>query len=69
MAVLRGGLKNGSATTLAETVWRTASTVISMLSVEPTEEFSRLIQASAIIFFSVGDHVVEVALPIWRAPR
>ena len=25
--------------------------------------------ASAIIFFSTGDHVVEVARPTWRPPR
>ena len=60
-AVLRGGLKNGMATTLAETVWRAASTVISMLSVVPAAECSRLTQARAIIFFSVGDQVVDVA--------
>src|SRR5216683_1460705 len=67
--VFLGGLKNGMATTFAETVWRAASTVISMLSVVPTGECSRLTQASAIIFLSVGDHVVEVALPTWRPPR
>ena len=64
MAVLRAGLKKGMATTFAETVWRAASTVISMLSVVPTAECSRLTQARAIIFLSVGDHVVDVALPI-----
>src|SRR6266436_6392137 len=68
-AVLRGGLKNGMGTTFAETVWRTASTVISMLNVVPAVALSRLTQASAIIFFSVGDHVVEVALPTCRPPR
>jgi hypothetical protein len=66
---LRGGLKNGIGTTFAETVWRTASTVISTLSVVPTAECPRLTQASAIIFFSVGDHVVEVAFPICRPLR
>jgi len=55
--------------TFAETVWRTASTVISMLNVVPTLAQSRLTQASAIIFFNVGDHVVEVAFPICRPPR
>ncbi len=48
---------------------RTASTVISTLSVVPTAEFSRLTQASAIIFFKVGDHVVDVALPTCRPPQ
>src|SRR5258708_16509581 len=56
-AVLRGGLKNGVETTFAETVWRTASTVISTCSVVPTEECSRLMQANGIIFFSAGDQV------------
>src|ERR1700722_14261679 len=68
-AVLRAGLKNGSGTIFADTVCRTASTVISMLSVVPTTEFSRFTQASAIIFLSVGDHVVDVALPTTRPPR
>jgi len=66
---LRGGLKKGSGTTFAETVWRTASTVISMLSDVPFPELSRLTEARAIIFFKVGDQVVEVALPTWRPPR
>src|ERR1700722_2915043 len=68
-AVLRAGLKNGSGTIFAETVCRTASTVISMFSVVPAAEFSRFTQANAIIFLSVGDHVVDVALPITRDPR
>src|SRR6266478_5146579 len=68
-AVFLGGLKNGMAATFAETVWRAASTVISMLSVVPAVECSRLTQASAIIFFSVGDHVVDVAFPVCRPPR
>src|ERR1700720_4457400 len=62
-AVFLGGLKKGVATTFAETVRRTASTVISIANIVPTAECSRFTQASAIIFFSVGDHVVEVALP------
>src|SRR6266478_2450053 len=68
-AVFRGGLKNGIATTFAETLCRTASTVISTLSVVPTAELSRATHASAIIFFKVGDHVVDVALPTCRPPR
>jgi hypothetical protein len=36
--VFLAGLKNGSATTLAETSCRTASTVISMLTVAPTDD-------------------------------
>ncbi len=68
-AVFLGGLKNGRGTTFAETVCRTASTVISMLSVVPAAECSRFTHASAIIFFSVGDHVVDVALPTCRPLR
>jgi hypothetical protein len=68
-AVLRGGLKNGTGTTLAETVLRAASTVSSMLSVEPKVALSRLMEAKAIMRLSVGDHVVEVALPTWRPAR
>src|ERR1700719_1451270 len=63
MAVFLGGLKKGIGTILAETVWRMASTVISMLRIVPIEECSRSTDARAIIFFNVGDHVVEVALP------
>ena len=68
-AVLRGGLKNGKGTTLADTVLRAASTVNSILSVEPKVALSRLMEAKAIMRFSVGDHVVEVALPTWRPAR
>src|SRR5437899_10685915 len=69
MVVLRAGLKNGSGTTFAETVRRAASTVISMLRVVPAVEYWRLTQASAIIFFRVGDQLVDVALPTCRPPR
>lgn len=62
-AVFLAGLIKGSAVTLAETVWRTASTVISMFTVAPTDDWSRFTQARAIIFLSVGDHVVDVAFP------
>ncbi|HYL63897.1 MAG TPA: hypothetical protein VE077_14855, partial [Candidatus Methylomirabilis sp.] len=58
--VFLGGLKNGNATTFAETVCRTASTVISNFTVDPNDERSRSTQANAIIFFNVGDHVVDV---------
>jgi len=68
-AVLRGGLKNGSGTTLAETVLRAASTVSSMLNVLPSVALSRLMEASAIMRFNVGDQVVDVALPTWRPAR
>src|SRR5260370_39648689 len=68
-AVLRGGLKNGMGTTFSETVWRTGSTVISTLRVVLAAECSRFMQASAIIFFSVGDQGVDVALPICRLLR
>ena len=37
-AIFLAGLKKGIGTTFAETVWRTASTVISMLSFDPTAE-------------------------------
>jgi hypothetical protein len=63
-AVFRAGLKNGMGTIFAETVWRTASTVISTFNVLPAAEESRSTDASAIIFFRVGDQVVEVALPM-----
>src|SRR5882762_11306879 len=62
-AVFLAGLKNGVSTTLADTVRRTASTVISIARVVPIADCSRFTQARAIIFFSVGDHVVDVALP------
>jgi len=61
-----GGLKKGSGTTFAETVCRTASTVISVCSEVPGPECSRPTEAGAIIFFKVGDHVVEVAFPTCR---
>ena len=67
--VLRGGLKKGRGTIFADTVLRTASTVNSMLSVAPSVALSRLMEANAIMRFSVGDHVVEVALPTCRPPR
>ena len=60
---MRGGLKKGKGTILAETVLREASTVNSMLSVWPTVALSRLMVASAIMRLSVGDQVVDVALP------
>ena len=66
---MRGGLKNGRGTIFAETVLREASTVNSILSVVPSEALSRLTEASAIMRFNVGDHVVEVALPTWRPAR
>ena len=62
-------MKKGNGTTFAETLWRTASTVISMLSVVPAGALPRLTLPRAIIFFRVGDHVVEVALPTCRPPR
>src|SRR5712692_3643397 len=61
--VLRGGLKNGRVTVVAVTLWRTASTVNSICSLEPGWAYSLPMLARAIIFLSVGDHVVEVALP------
>src|SRR5690348_17060562 len=66
-AILRGGLKNGSLATVARTRWRTASTVYSIRNFVPGSETLLSTLASATIFFNVGDQVVEVALPIWRA--
>src|SRR5260370_3427539 len=57
-AVLRGGLKNGMGTTFAETVCRTASTVISTFSVLPSVACSRLLTASAMCFFRLVDRIV-----------
>ena len=68
-AVFLGGLKNGTGTTFADTIFREASTVNSMLSVIPKVALSLPTDARAIIFFNVGDHVVDVALPTCRPPR
>lgn len=68
-AVFRGGLKKGSGTTVTVTVRRTASTVNSISNFVPREEHSRATLASAIIFFNVGDQVVDVALPACLPPR
>src|SRR5260221_11832493 len=62
-AVFLGGLKNGIATTLAETVRRTASTVISIANVVPTADCSRLPHPIEILFFTVAHHAVEVPFP------
>src|SRR5690349_16694571 len=56
--VLRSGLKNGSCATVAVTFWRTASIVISICSFVPGLDWAVSTLASAIIFFSIGDHVV-----------
>src|SRR6516162_11063541 len=63
VAVLRGGLKKGSFVTVALTLCRTASTVSSIWRRVPGAACSRWTLASAIIFLSSGDQVVEVALP------
>jgi len=68
-AVFRAGLKNGNATTFAETVFREASTVNSKLKFVPSAALSRPTVASAIILFNVGDHVVDVAFPTCRPSR
>ena len=68
-AVFRGGLKNGVFTTFARTRWRTASTVISNCTSVPSAWCGRSTEASAIIRFSTGDQVVDVALPTWRPLR
>ena len=49
----------------AGTRCRTASTVISNSSDVPSEKCGADTVASAISFFSTGDHVVVVARPIW----
>src|SRR5262249_43348680 len=61
--VFLAGLKNGSFTTCAVTFCRIASIVISICSFVPSFECAVSTLASAIIFFSTGDHVVVVALP------
>src|SRR5437588_6571743 len=58
VAVFRAGLKKGSFTTRAPTLFRTASTVISISSLVPGAAWLLPTLASAIIFFSVGDQVV-----------
>src|SRR3954464_6104959 len=63
VAVFRGGLKKGVFTTVAGARCRTASTVISICSGVPSAVWEPSTVASAIIRFSTGDHVVEVALP------
>ena len=68
-AVFLSGLKNGIFTTLAVTVCRTASMVISICSLVPICECAVSTLASAIIFFSTGDHVVVVALPTCLSSR
>src|SRR5689334_25271430 len=69
VAVLRGGLKNGVLTTVAPTRWRTASTVYSISSRVPTALWPAERVASAISFLSVGDQVVDVALPTHSPSR
>src|SRR5215813_10477364 len=64
VAVFRFGLKKGVFTTVAGTRCRAASTVISISKLAPDFAKSRFTVASAMSFFNVGDHVVEVALPI-----
>jgi len=68
VAVFLPGLKNGSTTTVAETLCRTASTVISIWSRVPGFAWPEETLASAIIFFRIGDQVVEVALPTCVPP-
>src|SRR5581483_7746411 len=69
VAVFLAGLKKGSFVTVTGTLWRTASIVISISSRVPGSECSRLTLASAIIFFSSGDQVVDVAFPTCVPPR
>src|SRR5215212_3522441 len=68
-AVFRAGLKNGVGTTTALTRWRAASTVTSISSPVPVAHDGASTVASAISFFSTGDHVVDVAFPTCRPPR
>jgi hypothetical protein len=68
-AVFLAGLKNGIFTIFAVTFCRIASIVISICSLVPSLECEVSMLASAIIFFSTGDHVVEVALPTCFSPQ
>ena len=66
VAVFLFGLKNGVLTTRALTRCRTASTVISNCTFVPGLVKPLFIVAKAIIFFKVGDQVLDVALPTCR---
>jgi hypothetical protein len=68
VAVLRGGLKNGSSTTVAGTRARLASTVHSTSIFVPVSLCPASTEASATTFFRIGLQVVLVALPTCR-PR
>ena len=63
VAVFLAGLKKGRVVTFTFAFSRIASIVISICSGVPGLEYSVSRLASEIIFFSVGDHVVVVALP------
>jgi hypothetical protein len=68
-AVFLAGLKNGNFATVAKAFSRTASIVTSICNLVPGCEYAVSRLARAIIFFSTGDQVVEVAFPTWRLPE
>ena len=68
-AVFLAGLKNGRPDTLTFAFSRIASIVISICNRVPGFAYSVSRLARAIIFFSVGDHVVVVALPTCFSPE
>src|SRR5205085_6005848 len=65
IAVFLGGLKNGNFTTVANAFCRAASIVTSICNLVPGFAWAVSTLANAIIFFSTGDHVVDVAFPTW----
>src|SRR5215469_2848169 len=67
-AVLRAGLKNGVFTTVTPTFRRIPSMVSSICNWFPRRAWPVSMLASAIIFLSSGDQVVEVALPTCLPP-
>src|SRR5579863_2229824 len=68
-AVFLAGLKKGIFTILAVTFWRIASIVISICNLVPSLAWEVSMLARAIIFFRIGDQVVDVALPTCFSPQ
>ena len=68
-AVFLAGLKKGIFTIFAVTFCRIASIVISICNRVPSFECDVSTLASAIIFLSTGDHVVDVAFPTCFSPQ
>ena len=69
VSVFLAGLKNGKPDTLTFAFSRIASIVISICNGVPGFEYSVSRLAKAIIFFSVGDHVVVVTFPTCFSPE